>query len=437
MAQKPILEYDAKALIAKVWDKYFGDKFNFSFQSALIDDKNSLKDASASNPWLKEKSLVVKPDMLFGARGKNNLVLFKDKTPGDVTYAKAEQWLNSKVNQKVALLDGTEGVLNRFIVEPFIPHEQSQEYYICASAEPGYDVLYMSASGGVNIMEEWDKVNSVEIPLDADQDQLLRLIFSEIPQDIENKEQFTEFALAFYNLYKDLHFTYLELNPFVLQNNNVQILDTVAKLDDTAGFMMNDIWENIEYYSSFGQKEPSPEERMIEGMDEKSGSSMKLTVLNPKGLVWTLVAGGGASVVFADSIAQTWGVNELANYGEYSGNPTQEETYYYAKTVIDLMTRKKDADGRDKILLIGGAIANFTDVAKTFSGIIQAFNDMADRMLDTGVRIYVRRGGPNYKTGLKNIRLAAKKLNLNIEVFGPETHLTEIVRISKEDIINY
>lgn len=47
-----------------------------------------------------------------------------------------------------------------------------------------------------------------------------------------------------------------------------------------------------------------------------------------------------------------------------SGNPNEEETYHYAKTILQLATR--NPDGRNRVLLIGGGIANFTDVAKTF-----------------------------------------------------------------------
>jgi ATP-citrate lyase beta-subunit len=96
------------------------------------------------------------------------------------------------------------------------------------------------------------------------------------------------------------------------------------------------------------------------------------------------------------------------------------------------MTREKDAQGRDKILIIGGAIANFTDVAKTFTGIIQAFEEYADKMKEIGVKIYVRRGGPNYEKGLKDIKEAADRLGLYIEVYGPETHVTDIVRMALE-----
>ena len=74
-----------------------------------------------------------------------------------------------------------------------------------------------------------------------------------------------------------------------------------------------------------------------------------------------MVAGGGASVIYADTITDLGCMNELANYGEYSGDPSEEFTYLYAKTILDLMTRKPNPKG--KYLLIGGGIANFTDVA--------------------------------------------------------------------------
>ena len=83
-----------------------------------------------------------------------------------------------------------------------------------------------------------------------------------------------------------------------------------------------------------------------------------------------MVAGGGASVVYADTISDFGYGHELANYGEYSGAPSTEHTFQYAKTLINLMTKEKDPKG--KILIIGGGIANFTDVALTFTGLINA-----------------------------------------------------------------
>ena len=57
-------------------------------------------------------------------------------------------------------------------------------------------------------------------------------------------------------------------------------------------------------------------------------------------------------------------VSILQFIGEYSGGPNEQQTYAYAKTILDLMCKHPHKDG--KILIIGGGIANFTNVADTF-----------------------------------------------------------------------
>ena len=58
------------------------------------------------------------------------------------------------------------------------------------------------------------------------------------------------------------------------------------------------------------------------------------------------MAGGGASVIYSDTICDLGGASELANYGEYSGAPSEQQTYEYAKTILSLMTQDKNADGK-------------------------------------------------------------------------------------------
>ena len=99
-----------------------------------------------------------------------------------------------------------------------------------------------------------------------------------------------------------------------------------------------DVGPPMEFPAPFG-REMSKEEAYIAEMDAKTGASLKLTILNANGRVWTLVAGGGASVVYADAIASAGFAGELANYGEYSGAPTETQTFHYARTVLDLMLR--------------------------------------------------------------------------------------------------
>lgn len=42
-------------------------------------------------------------------------------------------------------------------------------------------------------------------------------------------------------------------------------------------------------------------------------------------------------------------LQELANYGEYSGAPSEQMTYNYAKTILGLMTRVKDDRGKVRL----------------------------------------------------------------------------------------
>lgn len=441
MAQKAIREFDAKSILAKHWDKYFPN-FSYAYETIMVQNGSELKKAAKEKTWLKDKALVAKPDMLFGKRGKNGLVLFRDSKPGDVSLPKASSWIDEKSGEKQSVYFSFNGdtpsgeakndMLTHFIVEPFTPHSQEEEYYISATCVGDDDVLYMSAEGGMEVEENWDKVTEVAFPITATEEEIEKKIKSSIPKDVaaKDKEAFAEFAIGFFKAYRELNFAYLEINPFVLQGKKVELLDMVAKLDDTAGFMMREEWGDVDFPTSFGMEEKSPEVLAIEDADSKSGASLKLTILKPEARVWTMVAGGGASVVYADTIADLAGIEDLANYGEYSGGPTTSETKFYAETILDLMTRTKDIKGRDKVLIIGGAIANFTDVAKTFTGIIQAFEIYADKMKEVGIKIYVRRGGPNFEKGLKDIKAAADRLGLYIEVYGPETHVTDIVRMA-------
>ncbi len=431
MAQRAIREYEGKRVLDSDWTRHFG-QFRYTFQAASVASGEELLALAddGGHAWLRQAPLVVKPDMIFGKRGLNDLVLYRVHTPGDVSLEEAARWIDEQRARTTTLLSGQTGVLSRFIVEPFVAHDSAAEYYIAAVMEDDADILSMSAQGGVHIEENWDRVSQLEIPPFIRDDELTAMINAALPDTLPDRDRFALFATDFYRFFRDQHFAYLEINPFCFDGEQVYLLDLVAKVDDTAGFLMDKRWGPLYFPTPFGMKAPGPEETRIKAMDEKSGASLKLTILNPLGRVWTLVAGGGASVVYADTIADLIGVDELANYGEYSGNPTTQETRVYTETLLDLMTRAPDPQGREKLLIIGGAIANFTDVAKTFTGIIQALSEYHARMQAVGVRIYVRRGGPNYEVGLRNMQKAAEELGLPIEVYGPETHMTDIVRMA-------
>jgi ATP citrate (pro-S)-lyase len=271
------------------------------------------------------------------------------------------------------------------------------------------------------------KASRLEIPVGTfpTHAEIEKKLLGKIP--VDRKKRLSGFIEALFKFYADLNFTYLEINPVAVTKDAIIPLDLAAKLDSTAEFESGDKWGNIEFPAPFGRT-LTKEEAYIAELDAQTGASLKLTILNPEGRVWTMVAGGGASVIYADTITDLGYMEELANYGEYSGDPSEEFTYLYAKTILDLMTRNKHPKG--KFLLIGGGIANFTDVASTFKGIIKALKEYQKNLQENKVKIYVRRGGPNYKEGLRQMRELGEKLGVPVEVYGPETHMTKIVSMA-------
>ena len=101
-----------------------------------------------------------------------------------------------------------------------------------------------------------------------------------------------------------------------------------SQLDATAEFVCRSRWGPIDYPPPFG-RDAFPEEAYIADIDAKTGASLKLTILNEKGRIWTMVAGGGASVIYSDTVCALGGASELANYGEYSGAPTEQQVNNY------------------------------------------------------------------------------------------------------------
>jgi len=418
MAQRGIREYDAKSMLARYLPDYLK---NFAYQGevALAGPETDLEAMAAKYPWLESKRLVVKPDQLFGKRGKSGLILL------DAPWEEAKSYIKENMGAEV-VVGGVVGRLTHFLIEPFIEH--TKEYYVAISSDYDGDIIFFSEAGGICVEENWDRVTQIRVDILEGIDKLD--LASKLPESLgQRRGQVAEFIKALYQFYINGGFAYLEINPFTFSDGKIIPLDLVAKLDDAEEYWKKRMWNGLEFPEPFGRS-LTKEEMFIKELDSKTGASLKLTILNPKGIVWTMVAGGGASVIYADTICDLGYGKELCNYGEYSGDPNTEETYHYTRTILDLMTREPDSKGRDKMLLIGGAIANFTDVAKTFKGVVTALEEYQDRLRSTGVKIYVRRGGPNYELGLKLMHKLGESLGVPIDVFGPETHMTRIVPLA-------
>mmetsp|Transcript_69216 Transcript_69216/g.150619 ORF Transcript_69216/g.150619 Transcript_69216/m.150619 type:complete len:1089 (-) Transcript_69216:168-3434(-) len=425
MSVKPIREHAGKSLLQKLLPEYSGGKHSMGEAGVLITPE-VLNNTSGQtwdlvlqqNPWLTKTKLVAKPDQLIKRRGKAGLLAVNK------TFDEAKAWVMERMckDQKV---ESVTGQLTHFLIEPFVPHQQEEEHYICIQSHRYSDEIFFYHEGGVDVGDVDSKAERLKIPTGATltADMVKMLLLKKLPA--AKQPNMSSFILSLYKFYQELHFAYLEINPLVmLSDGSVVPLDMAAKIDETASFLCQQKWGELDWPPPFGRA-AFPEEALIRDMDGKTGASLKLTILNEKGRIWTMVAGGGASVVYADTVADYGFGQELANYGEYSGAPSTEETFVYAKTLLGLMMKYKHPDG--KILIIGGGIANFTDVAATFGGLIKALELFAEDIKENKIKIFIRRAGPNYLEGLRKVKVAGDRLGLGLKVYGPETHITAVI----------
>lgn len=414
MSAKAISEAKGKELL----NKFLSGAVRNRFANVTVD--TNFDALQEEHPWLSSEKLVCKPDQLIKRRGKLGLI----KAGADFTGIR--EWLGNKLGKEFSI-GASKGRLKNFIIEPFVPHQQNDEFYVCIYSHRSADTLLFHHEGGIDIGDVDAKAVKLDVAVGTDltEDSIKSKLLVNTPKD--SQQCLSQFILSLYSVYRDLHFTYLEINPLVFTGGKIYVLDLAAKIDQCAEYLCKAKWGDIEFPPPFG-RDALPEEAYIAELDAKSGASLKLTVLNKSGRIWTMVAGGGASVIYADTICDLGGATELANYGEYSGAPSEQQTYEYAKTVLGLMTEEIHPEG--KILIIGGGIANFTNVAATFKGIVRALREFQQKLIEGKVVIYVRRAGPNYQEGLRIMRELGNTLGVAIHVFGPETHMTSIVSMA-------
>lgn len=388
MPRRKLSEYRTKVLVS--------ESLGLSYTGWSISDKEHLKQVGGY------KSYVLKVDQAEKKRFKNGLVLL------DLTKDKLGPGLQ-KLQKKGYMY---------FIVEPYLKHRQTDERYISIGYDKYYHYLTYSSAGGVDIENNIDTVRTVRL----DEKTEWGVVAKDTGFSVSQLKKLVD-------TFMKEHFTFLEINPYVVIGNSLSIMDAAGEIDD-AGMFFVDSWSSDDLRSPALTKK-TESETIVADLDDNSSASFNLSVLNPDGSIFLLLSGGGASVVVADEIYNHGLGKEIANYGEYSGNPTEDETYIYTSALLDLIITSRS---KNKILFIGGAVANFTDIAITFAGVIRAIGDYAKELQAEKVRVYVRRGGPRQDIGLAKIKQALEEHGLLGGVFDPSTSIHSAVSFAIQEV---
>lgn len=387
MPRQKLSEYRAKSLISSSLD--------LPYQGWPLDASQSLTDQLTAAKLPPDSRYVVKVDEGVKGRFKKGLVLL------DVAAAEIPAAAEKLAAQGYRYL----------IVEPMAVHEANAERYLSLVADREGAVLQFTSRGGIDIEAHADSIKKVRLNGQTDWQELAHQTGIKAPLLQNLAKTFT-----------DNYFVFLEINPYLVHDGKPQLLDAAVEADDAAAFFV-DGW-NADDFRRYSGQAITPQERFVQELNSNSPAAFSLSVLNPNGSIFLLLSGGGASVVVADEVYNRGLGEQLANYGEYSGNPNAEETYLYTKTVLELVLASR---APKKVIFVGGAVANFTDIARTFSGVIQALNEVAEPLRAQNVKVFVRRGGPNQAAGLARLQKALEANGLLGAVHDPSTPLTEAV----------
>ena len=368
MARVKITEYRAKSLLVPEYD-------GVTLRIGSLD--NDCKKLSKQTPY------VVKVDQGIKKRGKQGLVKLNV----------------AATDVKKAVKELSKRGFERFVAEPMVSHDANDEVYVSIERTRDGVVILYSPNGGVDIEEHPESIAKYtqvfEVPLPSE---FLNHVIA-----VMDKE----------------HLSFVEINPLVLMGDGVKLLDAAVLADSTGDYIST--WSNDDIVTS---KSLSGSEEAVAVLNDNSPASFSFRVLNPDGALWLLLSRGGASITIADEAHNQQKASLIGNYGEYSGGPSSAETYLYTTEVLKQMQMSK---AKKKALVIAGGVANFTDVKKTFIGVIKAMREYIDTYGAMGLRVFVRRGGPNEAEGLEMMEKFLRENNILGSVHGSDIVLTEVV----------
>ncbi len=330
------------------------------------------------------KDVVVKAQVLSGKRGKNNGIMFCSSVVE--VKAACEQLFGATIRgQYVAAV----------LIEEKLSIAEEHYLSIVYNTNLKQPMIIYCKEGGMDI-EDVAPEKIIKVTLDARQ---------------ENSSLGIPYAQELWKCFSSEDTRQVEINPLIKTTDGRFVAaDAKIALDEDA-FYRHEDWKNLEPRTMMGRL-PTEREVAVKKIDEGEGYYRGTAgkYIEMDGDIAILFSGGGASIANMDALIKV-GLKP-ANYTEYSGNPPREKVYQLARIVLS----KPGLRG----LWIAGGVANFTNIAETFHGIVDALDE-----IKPAYPIVVRRAGPFEEEGMRLMKECAERNNLNMQFFGKETSMSD------------
>ena len=333
--------------------------------------------------------VAVKAQVLSGKRFKRGLV--KLVAADGVNAVMAEMLRTISDGEKI----------QQILVEEKIT---GKEHFLSISydTESRTPVVLYSSSGGVNI-EENAKVEKINVELTKP-----------IRIDLKNNK-LNEVAKKLWDLFWEKDLRIAEINPLVELDTGEFVAADAKIIVDEDGLYRQKEFEEYPPRQLIGHQK-TDREQMANDIDKTDyRGSAGSVYYDLEGDIAVLASGGGASIVAMDALLALRG--KPANYTEYSGNPPKEKV----EKLTEIALSKPGLKG---CWVVGGT-ANFTDIYETLSGFLEGLRKTSPK---PQYPIVIRRGGPRDTEAFEMLKEAAKREGWDLQIFGPETPMTETAK---------
>ena len=108
---------------------------------------------------------------------------------------------------------------------------QNEEAYICIYSKRDHDAILFTHEGGIDIGNVEEKAKTLILPVGGEglnSDSIKATLLTGL--DSSKHERVSKFIMALYEVYKRQYFTYMEINPLVITDKSIFILDFAAKV---------------------------------------------------------------------------------------------------------------------------------------------------------------------------------------------------------------